>query len=319
MGQNKLPKWANLECQSHLGNHKISQGCSHDLSSSVRRNRYPPSTKNPGDRCCHSPIQSDASTEGAWSHPPRSSAWVLGNHKISQGCRPDLSSSVRRNRSPPLKPRRSVLLFPSSVRREHRRCVVMPTSRPSAWVLGTIRFLRAAAPIYLRHPGDRCCIPPTQSDASTEGAWSCQPRPSAWGFGETIKDLLRAAGPDLCSSVSRNRYPPSTKTRGLCVVMSPSSSQTPSPPRRVRGRAQPRPSAWVYGRHNKDILRGLQARLILFGKSQSFPPPLRLPAIWVPVLPTQSDASTEGAWLYQPRPSAWVLGNHKISQGCRPD
>ena len=33
----------------------------------------------------------------------------------------------------------------------------------------------------------------------------------------------------------------------------------------------------------------------------------------------QWDASTEGAWSYQPRPSAWVSGNDTISQGCRPD
>ena len=34
-------------------------------------------------------------------------------------------------------------------------------------------------------------------------------------------------------------------------------------------------------------------------------------------LPLHSKVSTEGAGLYQPRPSAWVLGMHAISEGCR--
>jgi hypothetical protein len=37
------------------------------------------------------------------------------------------------------------------------------------------------------------------------------------------------------------------------------------------------------------------------------------------IVPLQLDASTEGAWLYQPRPSAWVLRSPTISQGCRPE
>src|SRR5579863_6910357 len=42
-------------------------------------------------------------------------------------------------------------------------------------------------------------------------------------------------------------------------------------------------------------------------------------ALWIPSFCIQSDASTEGAWSYQPRPSAWVLWNQTIFPRDRHD
>ncbi len=98
------------------------------------------SIKTPGDRRCYSPIQSDASTEGAWLYQPRPSAWVLGNHKISQGCRPDLCFPSR-----PPGDRCCDSQF-SQTRAPKVRGYTSPGHRPGFWE--TIRFLRAAGPIY---------------------------------------------------------------------------------------------------------------------------------------------------------------------------
>jgi hypothetical protein len=112
-----------------------------------------------------------------------------------------------------------------------------PGHRPGFWE--TIRFLRAAGPIYaLRYvaiviprpsklPGIGVVIPPIQSDGSTEGAWLYQPRPSAWVLGN--HKTSQGCRPDLCSSVCRNRYPPPSKLPGIGVVIPPVQSDVVIP------------------------------------------------------------------------------------------